>query len=545
MMKKRVIILLIVLLSVTLTGLVYIQLYWIRNAISVKEVNFDRGVSEAISSAIYKYNKIELAHKLLMRRAQNQQIDQVYNALDSLNRLYYDKFFTPGNLNSEDGLADEKEHVMEGRVSIDYRQSSNEKTEYSFDTSFVSSTGHVIREGQGYIQRNPVSGIEDAPFRMFRESTKIINDLFDDLFHNRIYYNMANEVNQLLLDSLINNELQNHGINTTYEFGIYNPAFNKLISENSGKHSQKLLKEGYVFSLFPDAVFSNPEYLLIYFPNQKKYVLSQLHLMLGISSVFIFIIIFSFVFIIFTIFRQKKLSVMKNDFINNMTHELKTPISTISLACQALNDTDVRKTEKLYQSYITMINEENKRLGAMTEKVLQTALIDKGKLKLSFAGVDIHEIINDAIDKTSLHLKNRHGEIITRFNAEHTYLEADKMHLTNVVFNLLDNAIKYTIKTPQIVVTTENTNKGIQISVKDNGVGISKSHQKKIFDNLYRVSKGNIHDVKGFGLGLSYVKKVVDLHGGNIDITSEPKKGSTFVVFLPFGFNQKNNNYNN
>ncbi len=540
-MKKRVIILIIVLLSITLTGLIYIQLYWIRNAISVKEANFDRSVSDAVSSVVYKYNKIELANKLLMRRAQNQQIDQVYSALDSLNRLYYEKIYHSGNSNQ----SDDGSFVFESRFSIDYSQSTNRKPGHTFDTSFVSINRPLSADNQGYVQRNPVSGIDDPSFRLFRERTKIINDLFDDLFFNRFSFSLSSEVNKNMLDSLISIELQNQGIKTEYEFGLYNPAFNKLTAEKTGNYSENLLKDGYVFSLFPNAVFTNPEYLLLFFPDQKKYVLSQLNLMLGISTVFIFIIIFSFVFIIFTVFRQKKLSVMKNDFINNMTHELKTPISTISLACQALNDTDVRKTEKLYQSYITMINEENKRLGAMTEKVLQTALIDKGKLRLNVSGVDVHEIIINAIEKTSLQLKSRHGEIITDFNAEYPYLEADKMHLTNVVFNLLDNAIKYTIKTPYILVSTENSDKGIIIKVKDNGVGISKSHRNKIFDNLYRVSTGNIHDVKGFGLGLSYVKRVVELHGGNINIVSELKNGSTFIVFLPFGFNHQNNNNNN
>ncbi len=540
-MKKRVIILIIVLLSITLTGLIYIQLYWIRNAISVKEASFDRSVSDALSSVVYKYNKIELANKLLMRRAQNQQIDQVYSALDSLNRLYYEKIYHSGNSNQ----SDDGSFVFESRFSIDYSQSTNRNPNPSIDTSFVSINRPFGNENQGYVQRNPISVIDDPSFRLFRERTKIINDLFDDLFFNRFSFSLSSEVNKNMLDSLISIELQNQGIKTEYEFGLYNPDFNKLIAEKTGNYSKNLLKDGYVFSLFPNAVFTNPEYLLLFFPDQKKYVLSQLNLMLGISTVFIFIIIFSFVFIIFTVFRQKKLSVMKNDFINNMTHELKTPISTISLACQALNDTDVRKTDKLYQSYITMINEENKRLGAMTEKVLQTALIDKGKLKLNVTGIDVHEIITDAIEKTSLHLKSRHGEIITDFNAGYPYMEADKMHLTNVVFNLLDNAIKYTIKTPYIVISTENSDKGIIIKVKDNGVGISKSHRNKIFDNLYRVSTGNIHDVKGFGLGLSYVKRVVELHGGNINIASELKNGSTFIVFLPFGFNHQNNSKNN
>ncbi len=545
MMKKRIIILLIVTISLSLIGLISIQLYWIKNAISVKEVNFDRGVSEAVSSAIYKYNKIELANKFFNKRVQNQQFDQFYNILDSLNRLQYQKLFSGENA-AENNIHNEDEAYQsqwsENRGGFFISRTITENVEHHSDTSFYAGSMAGPPTGEGYAKRSTTSNIEESSFRVFRERTKIINDFFDDLFHNRASINLPNDVRQSVLDSLINRELQNNGINTEYDFGIYNPVLNTISAEKNGKHSEKILKEGYVFSLYPNDIFTHPESLLIYFPNKTRYVLSTLNVMLGISTIFIFIIIFSFVFIIFTLIRHKKLSVMKNDFINNMTHELKTPISTISLACQALHDKDVQKTDKLFNSYVNMINEENKRLGTMTEKVLQTALIDKGKLKLNFTGIDMHEIVENAIEKISLQLKNRQGEIKKQLNAECTYLEGDKVHIANVIFNLLDNAIKYTKNNPYIIVTTDNTEQGVLISIKDNGVGIGKAHQKKIFENLYRISTGNIHDVKGFGLGLSYAKNVVELHNGYIDLESEINKGSTFTIFLPFGFNKHSNN---
>lgn len=545
MMKKRIIILLIVTISLSLIGLISIQLYWIKNAISVKEVNFDRGVSEAVSSAIYKYNKIELANKFFNKRVQNQQFDQFYNILDSLNRLQYQKLFSGENA-AENNIHNEDEAYQsqwsENRGGFFISRTITENVEHHSDTSFYAGSMAGPPTGEGYAKRSTTSNIEESSFRVFRERTKIINDFFDDLFHNRASINLPNDVRQSVLDSLINRALQNNGINTEYDFGIYNPVLNTISAEKNGKHSEKILKEGYVFSLYPNDIFTHPESLLIYFPNKTRYVLSTLNVMLGISTIFIFIIIFSFVFIIFTLIRHKKLSVMKNDFINNMTHELKTPISTISLACQALHDKDVQKTDKLFNSYVNMINEENKRLGTMTEKVLQTALIDKGKLKLNFTGIDMHEIVENAIEKISLQLKNRQGEIKKQLNAECTYLEGDKVHIANVIFNLLDNAIKYTKNNPYIIVTTDNTEQGVLISIKDNGVGIGKAHQKKIFENLYRISTGNIHDVKGFGLGLSYAKNVVELHNGYIDLESEINKGSTFTIFLPFGFNKHSNN---
>lgn len=277
----------------------------------------------------------------------------------------------------------------------------------------------------------------------------------------------------------------------------------------------------------------------MYFPGQKSYLLSQTNAMLVTSSLFILVVITSFAYTILAFIRQKKLSVMKNAFINNMTHELKTPISTISLACQALKDQDVSKSESIYQSYISMIHEENHRLGVMTEKVLQTAVIENGKLRLNRSGLDVHDLLNDVISKISLQVEAKQGQISKNFGARYSFIEADKLHLTNVFVNLLDNANKYSPNKPVIVVSTENTQMGITVHVEDNGIGISRANQKRVFENLYRVPTGNIHDVKGFGLGLWYVKAIVEKHGGQVAIQSELKKGSRFSVTIPIGFNQE------
>jgi len=307
------------------------------------------------------------------------------------------------------------------------------------------------------------------------------------------------------------------------------------MAEKTGNYTNQLVESGFVFSLFPNDVFRNPEFLVIVFPDQKTYMRAQMKAMMGVSAILMLVIFGSFTYTIVTIVRQKKLSTMKNDFINNMTHELKTPISTISLACQALRDQDIQKSEPLYQSYINVINEENLRLGMMTEKVLQTALLENGKLRLVKSGFNLHEVIDDAIKKTNLQLKSRHGKISTQLKAEFSFVEADKVHLTNLIFNLLDNAIKYSPESPEITIITENSEQGIIVHVEDKGIGISKANQKKIFENLYRVPTGNIHNVKGFGLGLGYVKTIVELHGGHVSLQSELKRGSRFSVFIPYG----------
>jgi two-component system phosphate regulon sensor histidine kinase PhoR len=537
-MKKRFIFLLIVAITVSLLGLVGIQIYWIRNAVSVKEANFDRGVSEAVIKAINKFNKIEMARKILLQQERSAQMSQYYQMLDSLNREYYDAIIGSGN-NSEES-PDSGNIYSQESFHFSITEHENGRKIRTFDTSYVRES--ILEQGIAGYAPSPARIIPEDPVRMFFDRSKFINDLFEDLFSTQYPFQISGEESVKTLDSLLNAELKTQGIKTEFDFAVFNPFYNSVVAQKTGKNIPELLQSPYYFNLYPNDIFINPEYLHIYFPKQQSYILAQTNAMLITSSVFIMLIISSFAFTMFTIIRQKKLSVMKNDFINNMTHELKTPISTISLACQALKDQDIGKSEDLYQSYIKMIDEENQRLGLMTEKVLQTALIEKGKLRLNRTGLDVHDLINEAIRKISLQVEAKHGNISSNLNAQYNFIEADKVHLTNVFVNLLDNANKYSPTSPNINVSTENTSRGILVHVQDKGIGISKANQKKIFENLYRVSTGNIHDVKGFGLGLSYVKAIVEKHGGYISLESELKKGSRFSVFIPFGFDDHQKN---
>jgi len=216
-----------------------------------------------------------------------------------------------------------------------------------------------------------------------------------------------------------------------------------------------------------------------------------------------------------------------------MTHEIKTPISTISLACEALSEDEIKKNELLAENYLNVINEENKRLGGIAEKILQAATIESGEFKLKKEKIDIHQLIDHVINTIGIHVEVKDGRIIKDYNATKTVIFADRMHFTSVVSNLIDNANKYSPRKPEIVISTKNIDEGITLTIQDNGIGISKENQKKIFDKLYRVPTGNIHNVKGFGLGLSYVKAIIERHGGKVTVESEVKKGSKFIVSLP------------
>jgi two-component system phosphate regulon sensor histidine kinase PhoR len=221
-----------------------------------------------------------------------------------------------------------------------------------------------------------------------------------------------------------------------------------------------------------------------------------------------------------------------------MTHELKTPISTISLACQALSDPDIKTRKGIVENYINVIADENKRLAMVVENVLRTAVMDKGELKLKIVDMDVHDVVSQVLQNMKIQLEQRGGQFITDLKAINTLVEADEIHLTNVVFNLVDNALKYTDKIPVIKVGTRNEQQGIVVFIEDNGIGITKDNQKKIFEKLFRVPTGNIHNVKGFGLGLSYVKAIVDKHNGWIKVKSEPNRGSRFEILIPHKYTE-------
>lgn len=542
-MNKRIIVLVSVLISLVLIALVSIQLYWIKNAIAVKQANFERSVTEAVSGVIYNLEKQELADRIKNRISINQKGSDLFRAIDSINTLYFQEF------KKKQRFAQSDSAFSYSSEYIEYSEKKDGEPEQRYDTTIITMDPNANTQKDNaeklYAEKN-ISGKISKPEKKpksrinkqrMKDLMKIKSSLMDEVFNDMLNLNTIKssdrKINVTLLDSLISYELKNKGIETSYEFGIYSSLLNKLVFEKTGKYSKKLFSRGFGFQLFPSDLSFTPEYLMLYFPNEKQYLLTQISGMLLISVVLIIVIILLFSYTISTIIKQKKLSEMKSDFINNMTHEFKTPISTISLACQALNDQDVRKMENVQDSYINIISDENKRLGSMAEKILQTAVIEKGQLKLKKEQVDIHMVISDVVKNISLQAEKRGGSIFVEFFADKSILFADKVHLTNVINNLLDNAIKYTFENPQIIISTTDLNNGILITVQDNGIGISKSNQKRIFESLYRVPTGNLHDVKGFGLGLSYVKAIVEKHGGNISMESELKKGSKFKVFLP------------
>ena len=340
-------------------------------------------------------------------------------------------------------------------------------------------------------------------------------------------------IDSFLLGTLLSYEFEYQDIEADYVYGIYDCfsdsiTLTKCVKDNIETQNYVELPDKHLH--FEKGVAN----FWVYFPRPEGFLISQIGKWLFSSLGLLIIVIFTFSFTIFSIIKQKKLSEMKTDFINNMTHELKTPISTIGLSTEVLMKEATQSDKEKIQQYARIISEENNRLRTQVEKVLQMAILDRGQFELNVKELDLHDLIDSAVEKQRLTVENRGGTLSLQKNAEETILNADWEHLQNVVENLLDNANKYSNADPVIEVETTNNKHGVLITVTDQGIGMDKESQKHIFDKFYRVSTGDVHDVKGFGLGLNYVQIIVDAHGGDIKVTSSPGKGSTFEIFLPF-----------
>ncbi len=340
-------------------------------------------------------------------------------------------------------------------------------------------------------------------------------------------------VEEQTLHGLLSKELDCMLIQNKYEYGIYNQETAEYLMGTFNQYKKEIIESQHNVSL-SCLCDSEQYYLGVYFPNQTSRILLNMSGWLLLSFVFIIIVIISFWYTVVSMFRQKRLSEMKTDFVNNMTHELKTPISTISLASEMLLRSNVNESAEKTQKYANIIYDENVRLENQVERVLQISILDKGDMKVRPKEIDLHKIIHKVVDHFKLGLKKRNGKIRMDLKAENSMVIADRVHVVNIISNLLDNAKKYSVAKPEIEVLSKNIKEGVLICIKDNGIGISSDHQKLIFKKLFRVPTGDIHDVKGFGIGLYYVKTMIEAHGGYIQVNSELGKGSTFEIYLPF-----------
>jgi two-component system phosphate regulon sensor histidine kinase PhoR len=330
------------------------------------------------------------------------------------------------------------------------------------------------------------------------------------------------------VDSLLKIVFEKNGIEADFVLGAFDkyqqPSF---LEKDAEVYRDELVEEGYSVDL-------GPLKLKVYFPSLSSYLLKQGIGAFIFSGFLIIVILLGLLYVFKSVRQSKQIEKIRRDLMNNLTHELKTPISTIGLASEALSDKDLVLDAEQQNYYVGLIKAENKRLGVLVHKVLQASLVEKGSMKLYLQPINIHDIVKEVVKNVAMQVRKMGGKIEVDLLATNPVIKVDKIHLTNVIFNLIDNALKYSGENPRIVIKSEQIEDGLVLKVKDNGVGIPKEHLGKVFERLYRVPTGNVHDVKGFGLGLSYVKTVVERHGGSIRVDSELGEYSVFILKLKF-----------
>lgn len=366
------------------------------------------------------------------------------------------------------------------------------------------------------------------------ENFDMIKDVASEMQNQNAPF--KNRVNLNLIDSLIKTELLVHNLPQEYAFSITSSRHDSLFySVNVNHLTQNLAsKKGeYTTPLFKSDIFRDPGMLRVYLPNKNTLILNNIKPTLLGSAGLILILLLVFTYTLVSIVKQKKLTEMKIDFINNMTHEFKTPVSTIMIASESLRDVELNKDTNRVQRLANIIFEENVRLGHNIERVLNIAKLEKNSLELSENPVELNSLVDAVVDSMQLQLQKNNAKITLQLTEEECTVKGDELHLSNIIFNLIDNALKYSVGNPEIEIYTQKTPKNVIFTIKDYGIGMTKDQQKRIFDQFYRVPTGNLHDVKGFGLGLNYVQYVVKQMNGKIKIKSEKDKGSQFEITFP------------
>ncbi|MEX0813053.1 MAG: HAMP domain-containing sensor histidine kinase [Chitinophagales bacterium] len=535
-MNKQIVYGIVVLMAIVLIGMVTIQIYWINNALTLKEQQF--------------YQDVKHALKRVSFRLERQEAMRLFSGNGFVNNsnINYNNYSVR---NEDPALVDSAQYSKEDVYSSAFSSFFSAYNKVCLDTNISvicdnkrKYRGEILVHISDSIQRivvehnneNELHRAMQSQLAKLHYKQSMIDDIFLQFF--RASTNLTERIPTAELQKIVREELDRVGIKTPFEYLLVND-FGVLISK-SRDFDPENARSAHRMALYPNDIFGEQNHLIVYFPKQRNYIISSLSMMSTSSMGLILIISLCFSYVVYTVFQQKKLSDMKTDFINNMTHELKTPVATISLASEMLKSKSIAENSDRRDRYAQIIHDENKRLGNQVEKVLQMAVMEKGDFNLKIQKISVNELILKALEKVNLQIESKNGSLQTNFQDEELYIEADQLHFTNIIFNLLDNAIKYSKDVPFIKVSSKDLGNSIAISVTDKGIGMDKEEKKRIFEKFYRVPTGNIHNVKGFGLGLSYVKAMLDAHGGTIKLLSQPGKGSTFTVIFPKKQNQQN-----
>ncbi|MCU0461413.1 MAG: HAMP domain-containing histidine kinase [Bacteroidales bacterium] len=527
---------LIFMMLFSIIGIIWVQIRWIRNAVGIRNENFDFYVTSSIREAA---NSIESSRK--MNFFDDFLFQGTASAGDTSNDItsYFsvNSYSTGGNGNISVRITNQSVTQNPGEAPV----VTIHDTIYTTDSSEVIMTspedpGEIVIMNSNGGNMNTPHGIyikQEEFIEWAKKRSDELRNMNDKMIAELYNWEKTTNIDREEVGFALERAFMFSPIRPSYEYAIIRDG---KVEDGSFRKAGKndFLRSKYKVRLFADNIIRKDLTLSVVFPERTTYVLGSMAWILGGSLLFSLIILATFALSLFFLIRQKKVSEMKSDFINNMTHEFKTPIATISLAADTITNPKVINDESSIKHFIGMIKKENSRMDKKVETILQIASLDKKEIHFKFENISLHDIINHAVDTIDIIIRLNNGRVMMKLDAGQPVIRGDSEHLFNLVNNLLDNAIKYSTGSPEITVETKNSRDGIILSVEDKGIGMTKSVQSKIFERFYRQASGNVHDVKGFGLGLNYVRAIVDAHRGNVTVFSEPGKGSRFDVYLPF-----------
>lgn len=505
-MRKSTIWLLAVVMAFAFIGLLYLQVQYVSTILKTRNEQFNETVQRCLYQVV-KNLELDEARQFLDEDIKN---DFLFNEADD-------------ELSAQQGLNNELPSAIDSNRTPSYA----DRYEKQSKPAAGSASDHLV---------TTLKKQQEMWLERYRHQEGVLKDVFKNLVLNIMdapnLRPIQDRIDFKKLNFYLNQEFVNNGLNIPYIFSVVNKDGNVVYQSGNIKKSDAANVNTCV--LFPNDPPSKWNFLRVYFPTKKSYIFRSVEFITP-SVVFTLVLLVTFIFTIFIVFRQKKLSEMKNDFINNMTHELKTPVSTISLAAQMLKDSDITKSPQVFKHISGVINDETKRLGFLVEKVLQMSLFERQKATLKLKEVDANDLLANIAHTFKLKVEKYGGDIDIDLQAEEADIYVDEMHFTNVLFNLMDNAVKYRRPDVPLKLMARTWNEGgkLMLSIEDNGVGIKKEYLKKVFDRFFRVPTGNVHDVKGFGLGLAYVRKIVEDLSGSIRAESELNNGTKFIISLP------------
>lgn len=523
---------LVITMSLSLLGIILIQLYWITTSYENNEKQFRYSINQVLSNVSEKikyrekynfYRNIQNYKNATGKTPDKKDIKEIYyierdfRTNDEI--IYSNKIFL-------------EDYNLKGSV---FGQDDEETKLSSYSAERKTEIYHDKKDED--LDKRKLNNLSKNEFNKNASPDLVVKkegelDISYELLYNDVVaaYPIENRIDQKYLEELLKSELQQNGIETQFEYGVFSNGLTTSIASDNFLFDDK---KTYSVALLHDLDNHSKYQLYVSFPFKSKFLYSDLVPFILISILFTSVIIAAYYSAISQLRKQRQIAEIKNDFINNMTHEFKTPIATINLALDAIKNPKIISDQEKILRYVQMIRDENKRMHAQIENILRISKLEKRELDIPKERKEMHELIEDAVEHISLIVEDRGGKIDYHFNALRDTVLVNETHFTSVLVNILDNAVKYSPEAPIIDVYTENIKDFLLIKIQDQGQGMSKQAQKRIFEKFYRENTGDLHNVKGHGLGLSYVKQIVDDHNGQVFVESEKGKGSTFYVKLP------------